>query len=146
MTINHPVTKEYFCKRLADLCLKSGLLDLPKDVTDQHILLKSAILMVGQPGASLSEKEVNEKLELWFLEVGQIKFLDPVTIRRTLVDTGYLTRSKDGSSYQVAQPGPHTVLIEEAVDQLDIPQVLTSAREDIARRKREYLGKSRGRE
>lgn len=143
MPTHQPVTKEYFIKRLADLCLKSGLLDFPKDVTDQHILLKSAVLMVGKPGSSFSEKQINEKLELWFLEIGQIKFLDPVTIRRTLVDTGYLTRSKDGASYQVSQSGPRTILMDEAIDQLDVPQVISTAREEIARRKREYQEKSR---
>ncbi len=144
MTTPNPVTKEYFSKRLADLCLKSGLLDLPKDLTDRHILLKSAILMVGQPGSNLSEKEVNVKLELWFLEVGQIQYLDPVTIRRSLVDAGYLTRSKDGSAYQVSKPGPAMVLFDPSVDQLDIVEVITAAREELARRKKEYLGKSKG--
>ncbi len=145
MATNQPVTKEYFTKRLADLCLKSGLQDLPKDLTDQHILLKSAVLMVGQPGSNFSEKEITGKLELWFLEVGQIQFLDPVTMRRTLVDMGYLSRSKDGSTYQVSQPASHMVVFDEQIDRLDIPQVITSAREEIARRKREYLEKSKGR-
>jgi hypothetical protein len=146
MTNYKPVTKEYFTKRLADLCLKSGLQDLPKDFTDQHILLKSAVLMVGQPGSSFSEKEITEKLELWFLEVGQVKFLDPVTMRRTLVDMGYLSRSKDGSSYQVSQPASRTVVFDEQVDRLEVPQVIASAREEIARRKREYLEKSKGKQ
>ena len=139
-----PITKAYFSKRLADLCLKSGLQDLPKDLTDQHILLKSAILMVGKPGSSLSEKEVTGQLELWFLEVGPFQFLDPVTIRRALVDTGYLSRNKDGSSYQVAQPGPTTVTFNEDVDGLDVAQVIADAREEIARRKREYMNKAKG--
>jgi hypothetical protein len=143
MSNNRSITKEYFSKRLADLCIKSGLQDLPKDLTDQHILLKSAILMVGQPGGSFSEKEVNEKLELWFLEVGQIKFLDPVTIRRTLVDRGYLTRSKDGSAYQISQPGSRMILFDEEIDRLDVAEVIVTAREEIARRKREYMEKSR---
>ena len=143
MQNDRSITLEYFSKRLADLCIKSGLQDLPKDVTDQHILLKSAILMVGQPGSSFSEKEVNERLELWFLEVGQIKFLDPVTMRRTLVDRGYLTRSKDGSSYQISHPGSSTVLFDEEIERLDVAQVIATAREEIARRKREYMEKSK---
>ncbi len=143
MTSNQPVTKEIFTKRLADLCLKSGLLDLPKDLTDQHILLKSAILMVGAPGTSLTEKEINERLELWILEVANLKNVDHITVRRRLVDTGYLIRSKDGATYQVAQPGPRLVLFDEAIDQLDIPQVIVSAREEMARRKQEYLEKQK---
>jgi hypothetical protein len=142
MAINPTVTKDQFTKRLADLCLKSGLLDLPKDLADQHILLKSAILMVGQPGTSLSEKEINAKLELWILEVCNIQNVDHITMRRRLVDTGYLTRSKDGATYLVSQPGLRTVLFDEAVDHLDIPQVIVSARDEMARRKKEYLERS----
>ncbi len=144
MSTPKSVTKEFFSKRLADLCLKSGLLDLPKDMTERHILLKSAILMIGKPGTSFTEKEVNEKLELWFLEVGQIKYLDSVTIRRNLVDAGYLTRSKDGATYQVSQSGPKSIMFDPSVDQLDIAQVISTAREEMARRKREYLEKQKG--
>ena len=143
MADNHPITSKHFSKRLADLCLKSGLQDLPKDLTDQHILLKSAILMVGQPSSSFTEKEVTARLQRWYLEAGPFQFLDPVTIRRALVDTRYLTRSRDGSMYQVSQPGPMTVLFDKQVDRLDIPQVLATARDEIERRKREYMEKSR---
>jgi hypothetical protein len=143
MSESQPITIEYFMKRLVDLCLRSGLSGFPKNDVDQHILLKSAAVTIGQPG-SFTEKELNEKLEYWVKHIGQIKNIDRITLRRRLVDTGYLTRNKDGSSYQVAQPGPRTVLFDEAIDQMDILEVLTAAREEMARKKREYLEKSRG--
>lgn len=59
------------------------------------------------------------------------------------VDMGYLTRSDDGSFYQVARPGPCPDLFDEAIDQLDIKKEIENARAEIARRKREYLEKSK---
>jgi hypothetical protein len=56
MNNSQPITIEYFIKRLAALCLKSGLPGFPKDEIDQHLLLKSAILMMDQTG-SKTEKE-----------------------------------------------------------------------------------------
>lgn len=143
MNINRPITQEYFIKRLGDLCLKSGMAGFPKDETDQHILLKSVMVMIGQAG-SLTEKEINEKLEVWVRQVCQTKEIDRVSLRRRLVDTGYLARSKDGASYQVAVPGPQPGLFDASIDQLDILQIITAAREELARRKQEYMAKARG--
>jgi hypothetical protein len=61
-----------------------------------------------------------------------------------LVDTSYLIRSKDGANYQVAQPSPGAQLFEAAIDQLDIVQVIETARAEIARKKSEYLQKTKG--
>ncbi len=137
------VTKDHFTKRLGELCLRSGSSGFPKDLVDQHILLKSAAMLLG--GAeSFTEKEINEKLEYWVSYISQIKDLDRVTLRRRLVDTGYLVRSKDGSTYQVAAPGPKPDWFDAAIDQLDITQVIEAAREEISRRKREYQQKAKG--
>ena len=143
MDNNLPISKDYFIKRLTDLCLKSGLPGFPKNEIDQHILLKSAVLLLNQSG-NLTEGEVNEKLDTWVKEVSQIKNIDRVTLRRGLVDSGYLARSKDGSSYQVVQPGPRPELFAADIDQVNPVEVIATAREEIARRKREYQEKSRG--
>ncbi len=143
MKTNLPLNPEQFSKRLADLCLKSGLADFPKDELDQHILLKSAMLSLG-PAASFTEKELSEKLDLWSNQITQLKAIDRVTMRRRLVDTGYLLRSKDGATYQVAQPGPRPQFFEPAVDQVDIPGAITAARAEAARRKQAFLEKSKG--
>jgi hypothetical protein len=141
MTTKQTITKAHFTRRLAELCLKSGLSDFPKDEIDRHILLKSAVLMIG-PAGNLTEKEINARLENWVDEVSQIKNLDRTTLRRSLVDAGYLKRASDGSSYQIAQPGPRPDMFEADIDLLDIPQVIADAREETARRKREYLEKA----
>jgi len=137
------ITSEQFTKRLVSLCLRSGLSGMPKDEADQHILLKSVVLLVGDPGP-LTEKEITEKLQVWLTQVCVIKNFDRVTLRRWLVDTGYLTRSSNGTSYQVAKPGPFQDLFEMSVDQIDILETIQAAREEMERRKKAYLEKSRG--
>ena len=137
------ITSEQFTKRLVNLCLRSGLAGMPKDETDQHILLKSAILLVPASG-QLTEKEVNEKLQVWLTQVCVIKNYDRVTLRRRLVDSGYLTRNSDGSGYQVAEPGQRPDLFEASVDQIDILETIRAAREEMERRKQAYMEKSKG--
>jgi hypothetical protein len=134
---------EQFSKRLANLCLRSGLTGMPKDEIDQHILLKSAVLLIHASGP-LTEKEINEKLQVWLTQVCVIKNFDRVTLRRWLVDTGYLSRNSDGSSYQVAQPAPRPDLFDPSVDQIDILETIQAAREEMERRKQAFLNKARG--
>lgn len=143
MNASKQITQEYFIKRLADLCIKSGLAGFPKDDTSLHILLKSAVVTLGKSD-SFTEKEVNAKLESWVREISQMKGMDHISLRRMLVDTGYLTRNGDGSSYRVPQPGPRPELFGVSIDQLDIKKEIEAAREEIARRKQEYLQKSKG--
>ena len=69
-----------------------------------------------------------------------MKMMDHSTLRRWLVDSGYLTRSSDGSRYQAA-PGSRAQLFDPSVDQVDMPQVLQSAREAIEQRKKAFLDK-----
>ena len=141
MNSEHPMTKEAFIKRFVDLCVRSGLTGIPKDEADQHVLFKSMLLTIG-PAGTYTELDINEKLEYWINRISQIKKLDRNSLRRYLVDAGYLTRAKDGSAYLVAQSGPAVEFFEESINQLNLPEVIKTAQEDIARRKREYLEKS----
>jgi hypothetical protein len=133
------ITKEYFTRRFTDLILKTGLTEFPKGEADQHILLKSIQLVMGGAG-TFTEKEVNEKIQFWILTVARMKKMDHSTLRRWLIDAGYLTRSKDGAVYQPA-PGPQAVLFDPAVDQVDVVQALQAAREEIEQRKKAFLEK-----
>jgi hypothetical protein len=137
------MSAEQFSKRLVNLCLRSGLAGMPKDDADQQILLKSAVLLLPVSG-TLSEQAVNQKLQLWLTQVCVIKNFDRVTLRRCLVDAGYLTRSSDGTSYQVVQSGPYPERFDPSVDQIDILGILQAAREEQERRKQAFLEKSRG--
>lgn len=74
--------------------------------------------------------------------ISQIKNIDHITLRRWLVDTGYLTRNKDGSCYQVSLLATGPQFFDYTIDQIDIMEVIKTGREEIARRKREYMEKS----
>ena len=143
MNNNQPITKEQFEKRLVNLCLRSGLTAFPKDDTDQQILLKSAVILIGD-SSQFSEKEINEKLEVWISQVCVIKNFDRVTLRRWLVDTGYLIRTSDGSRYQVVMSGGRSGFFDGSIDQIDILELLKTAREEMALRKKAYLEKNKG--
>lgn len=142
MKTEGPITAEYFTKRLLDLCLRSGLSGFPKDETDQHILLKSAVLSLGGPGP-FRGGEVDDRLKLWLSEIARLKSLDHVSVRRRLIDTGYLTRTADGSSYQIAEARPGAPQFDPAVDQVDQLQALADGREEIERRKQAFLEKKK---
>jgi hypothetical protein len=143
MNATPTVTRDQFIRRLTNLCVRSGLAGFPKDDTDQHILFKSALLILGGAPA-FSEKEINDRLALWTLQVCEIKNFDRVTLRRYLIDAGYLTRSSDGATYHIAQPGPRPGYFDASIDQVDVVETIRSAREEAARRKAEYLNKSKG--
>jgi hypothetical protein len=141
MTNEQPISKERFIKRLSELCLKSALFGFPKDDLNQQILLKSAVLMMDASD-SLTEKSINETLDRWVKEVSHIEGIDFVTVRRALIDAGYMVRTKDGSSYHIVLD-PRPDLFNEKINELDIPEVIAAAREEIARRKQEYLDKAK---
>lgn len=136
------ITTEQFIKRAGDLCLKSGMSGLPKDETDQHILLKSTMLAFDVQ-QEYSEQEVNEKLAYWCSRISQIKDLDHVTLRRRLVDTGYLIRSSDGSSYQAALSGPYQPVFEEGILRVNLEEILQAKKEEIERRKQEFMARNK---
>ncbi len=141
MKIDKLLSKETFQNRLLTLCLRSGLSGFPKDELDQHILLKSAALTIGSAGV-FSESEINEKLKFWIDQVSQIPKLDHGSLRRWLVDAGYLIRTADGLRYQLTDTTAQAGFFDAAVDQLDIPAVLNAGRAEIERRKQAYLAKN----
>ncbi len=143
MDNRQPMTTEQYTKRLVNLCLRSGLAGMPKDELDQHILLKSASLLIGS-NKTLSEREVTDQLFVWLTQVCVIKNFDRVTLRRYLVDFGYLTRNSNGSEYQVANPAPRPELFAPEVDQIDPVEVIRAAREEMERRKQEFINKAKG--
>lgn len=134
------VTMEFFARRLADLCLRSGMSGLPKDEISRHVLFTSMVMRLPVDVA-LAEREINAQLTRW-IDTSGIKELDHITLRRYLVDAGYLVRRPDGTAYQVAATPPGRPLLEAGVDALDIEAVLDARREEMARRKAEYLAKA----
>ncbi len=139
MESRNVLTTAFFTKRLADLCLRSGMSGLPRDEVSRHVLFTSmvATLPVETP---LAQSVVDARLAHW-IETSGIKELDHVTLRRCLVDAGYLGRRADGTEYRVAADPPGRPGCEAGVDSLDLAAVLRVRREEVARRKADYLAR-----
>jgi hypothetical protein len=140
MEAQNVFTVAFFTKRLGDLCLRSGLSGLPRDEASRHVLFTSmvAALPVATP---LDQAAVDACLARW-IETSGIKELDHVTLRRSLVDAAYLDRPADGSRYSVVVDPPGRPRCEAGVAGVDLAAVLQSRREEVARRKAEYLARS----
>jgi hypothetical protein len=128
-----------FKQRLEAICLSHGGGGLPRKRRDQDILFKSIMLFIDSTKA-YSENELNQVLEKWLSEVGQTVAIDHVSLRRHLVDAGYLRRDLAGAVYKV-HPGAISALFEPAVDELDPARVIEKARQLRAEKKRQYQRK-----
>lgn len=136
----HAFTVASFARRLGDLCLRSGLSGLPRDEASRHVLFTNmvAALPIDTP---LDQPDIDARLMRW-IETSGLGGLDHVTLRRSLVDAGYLSRPADGSTYRVVADPPGRPPCEAGVADVDLAAVLEARREDVARRKAEYLARA----
>ena len=133
------ITVTTFKNRLTTLCLKKGGRGLPRKPTDRHILFKSIVLTLDAR-ATYTETNLNQVLIEWLESVGQLIEIDHVTLRRHLVDEGYLARDPAGTSYSVL-PAAGADRFEPAIDALDPLVVIEEARRQQEEKKRAYLDK-----
>jgi hypothetical protein len=66
---------------------------------------------------------------------------DHLMLRRSLVDEGFLTRTADGSCYQLDPDGPAEVVFQSEISTLDLLNIITVGKEEIVRKKSAYLQK-----
>ena len=73
---------------------------IPKRPQDQDLL---ALIAAGRfrPGAVYREGEVNDILTAWLATFSEPYGIDHVTLRRMMVDSRLLVRTKSGSTYSV---------------------------------------------
>jgi hypothetical protein len=129
-------TRTEFSKRFVTLVLAgSGV--LPNKPIDRQILLASAVLGFT-PGRQYTEGEVNNLLLWWTHRFGASVGLDPISLRRALVDGGYLQRDRAGRAYTLAPDQPYSLdLPAEGIDLEALVDEERAAREE---RKRRYSG------
>ena len=134
-----PITSQIFIKRLVALCTSGGGRGMPSHPRDLQILLKSMALCFSSSN-NYSEKQVNERLKVWLREVGQNVEIDHATLRRYLVDAGYLRRDKAGQIYQLIE-GWKKELFDPDVELLLPAVLIEEARQKVLARKQAYLEK-----
>ena len=130
------ISAEEFRERFLAICGRGGGQGLPRKQRDQHILFRAAVQGLGR--ASYSELELNNALENWLSVVDIGGRIDHVSLRRCLVDAGYLRRDAGGSRYEVCPAGREEVLFAASVRDVDALEVIHTAHERAAERKRKW--------
>lgn len=113
------IESQEFMERVVELCLKSGSKGLPRKKRDRHIVLKSAA-MTMDPHRGLDVEQVDAALKMWIGVVAQRLEIDHVTLRRELVDNGYLRRDPAGQFYGLYDAGPDKPEFSPDVGKLDV--------------------------
>lgn len=95
-----PVTAVEYASRLRALLGKGGVsTSFPRRARDRWILLHAIASRVA-PGECLSEVEATGRIGAFLLEWAPHWRMDRVTIRRELVDGGFLDRDANGRDYR----------------------------------------------
>jgi hypothetical protein len=131
-----------YSRRLVALCLRSGVIPFPTRAADRAILEKS-VTRAFDPDAQYSEKGVDTVLKQWIREIGRQVRVDHVTLRRALVDDGYLERRPDGTRYRVSASGPFAFQFSPDVDQIDDRAVIAQEAAAIQARRRAHVSGSK---
>ena len=88
---------------------------LPRKRRDQWILLRAAqVHAFPDPAQPLDEKSLGERLKAWLESLGPRVTLDHVSLRRALVDEGFVDRPADGATYRRSSAFERRVSFEEA--------------------------------
>lgn len=129
------ITEKLFKSRFVPLVMGGGSL-LKKSAEDQHILFVSAMLRL-EPGRTYSEGELNETLKPWSATFGDGFGLDHVTLRRHLIDAGFLLRDAAGKTYTLNVDDP-PVNYDPTIAELDHEDMLQREIDEREERRRKY--------
>jgi hypothetical protein len=131
------ISANEFRQRLPQLCLTFSANELPRRQRDKHIIFKSVAFYFDR-GRSYFEGEVNAVIDSWREQVGRTVNIDRVTLRRSLIDEGYLTRSADGGAYTRSDDSGPQGMFDDDVDCVDPAATIVEAMRDIEERRRMF--------
>ena len=114
----------------------SAARDLPKKRRDRHILFFSATLDF-EPRRQYREQELNDRLGRWCERFGSGMHLDHASLRRYLVDLGYIVRDPAGASYELARENlPFS--FDRSIQSLDLEELIDEERKAREMRKQQH--------
>jgi hypothetical protein len=87
-------------RSLKRMLANGPLTGVPKRPSDQQLLVSLAAAQLD-PGKTYTEAELNEALKAWLATFCEPYGIDHVTLRRMLVDSRLVERTKSGSTYRV---------------------------------------------
>lgn len=138
------ISTREFERRMIALCLGGVGPALPRRWRDRHIFLRSVALLLGD-GRVYTEPEINRLLTSWLDAVGPDVRLDHVSLRRHLVDEGYVVRDPAGRTYEVRSSQEQRLLFEPGVDNADPLAAVRTARAEREERARRHWARWRAR-
>jgi hypothetical protein len=133
------ITSPQFKKRLADLCVAGGLTGLPRRPADREILY-TGVLSTLPRDRTFTQPQLNAELGSWLARIAESLEVDHVTLRREMVDRGFLVRETDGSQYRAVVPEWWSSAFEPDVLDVDVAEVVERERLKRRERKREHVG------
>jgi hypothetical protein len=102
-----------FTERYLTLCVRGGAgRELPHKRRDRWILYRALQARLVSEGP-LGEREVTARIQDWLLDAGRDFATDAVTLRRELVDEGFLERDDYGREYRPSRAHERNVRFEE---------------------------------
>jgi hypothetical protein len=111
--MNETISSREFAGRFLTLCARGGPgRDLPRKRRDRWILYRALQARLFADRA-LSEREVTARIQDWLLGAGKDFATDAVTLRRALVDDGFLERDDHGREYRASRAHERHVRFEE---------------------------------
>ena len=120
---------EEYARRLADLCARGGRHAFPRRGRDKSILLHALSRRFDDTrGGSLDERAVGARISVWLQETGSALDVDAVSLRRALIDAGFLVRDADGRSYRPSRTYENLIRFDPAVGELDPDRIVADAR------------------
>lgn len=129
------ITANQFTSRFVSIMLSAQ--GMPKKQPDRDIIFVSAILHLD-PTRNYTESELNDALRRWTNRFGENCGLDHVTLRRYLIDEGYIARDSAGAAYRLAAETAPTTF-DPSISDLDLDQLLFEARSEREKRKQQYM-------
>ena len=130
-----PQAREKVREALGRMLANGPLTHLPAKEADLEMLLALAGSRFA-PAREYREREINEVLQEWLSTFCLPGGVDHVTLRRCLVDAGFLTRNKAGSSYTATMGRVGEVLADDVRD-VEPAGILEEIRRDRESRKRD---------
>ncbi|MCA9752254.1 MAG: macro domain-containing protein [Gemmatimonadetes bacterium] len=137
-----PVTADEFRSRFAALCRSGVGPGLPRKSRDAAIFLRAATqALVAR--ARWSERELQGSLDAWIESAGERVQVDGVSLRRSLVDAGFLERDPAGTSYRAVLDPSRGPAFASDVAGIDPIGALAEARADAAAKARRHGTRTR---
>ena len=136
MSSKRKIHLDDYRKVLRDFFARDGLKPFPRRWKHRLLILFSAVRQL-EPGLPYTEEEINEAILQWQKRRGGFIDLDHVTLRRYLVDLGFLDRNPSGSIYAVIQSFLEEADWDPEILEADEEALLQQARGEIDLGRRE---------